>query len=247
MSEPTTNDTEAAFFDRLVRDEGDFNPFAERGWRTLAARFADFVRPERPCDVLDIGCGTGNSRQIYIEHARRYFGLDLSTAVIAAAKRRFPHDDWLAADACATGLEAESFGLVAFSSVLHHLPDRAAALHEAKRLLRPGGWVFAFDPNLLHPAMALFRWPKSPLYTPKGVSPNEQPLLASTLRREFATAGFVDLRQRAQSNIPYRAIAPKGLNACLGAYNVIDRIWEAVGLGRWFGTFVVTAGRKGTR
>jgi SAM-dependent methyltransferase len=225
MSERPTNATEAEFFDRLVRDEGDFNPFAERGWRTLAARFTDFVRPATRCEVLDIGCGTGNSRQIYVEHAARYVGLDLSTVAIAAAKRRFPQDDWLAADACSTGLAAESFDVVALSSVLHHLPDRAAALQEAKRVLRPGGWVFAFDPNLLHPAMALFRWPKSPLYTAQGVSPNEQPLLARTLRRDFAAAGFVELRQRAQSNIPYRAVAPKGLNACLAAYNAIDRVW----------------------
>ena len=39
---------ERAYFDELVRTRGDFNPFADRGWRTLARRFEQWVAPERP-------------------------------------------------------------------------------------------------------------------------------------------------------------------------------------------------------
>src|SRR5262249_12950872 len=139
---------------------------------------------------------------------------------------------------------AGGFDVVAFSSVLHHMPDFPAALAEARRVLRPGGRAFAFDPNLLHPAMALFRHPRSPLYTAAGVSPAERPLAPRALRAAFQAAGFVRLRQRGQSDIPYRSVAPKLLNAAIGAYNACDRLWERVGLGRWFGTFVVTCGCK---
>ena len=111
-------------------------------------------------------------------------------------------------------------------------------------VLEPGGRVFAFDPNLLHPAMALFRWPKSPFYIAEGVSPNESPLLPGTLRRAFEAAGFADIRQRCLSGIAYREVAPRGINALLSVYNAADRVFEAVGLGRWFGTFVLTCGRK---
>lgn len=110
-------------------------------------------------------------------------------------------------------------------------------------MLRPGGLLFAFDPNVLHPAMALFRHPSSPFYNAEGVSPHERPLLPSVLRREVQTAGFVNVAQRAQSDIPYRAVAPRRLNAILGAYNRLDRLWELSGLGRWFGTFIVSWGR----
>jgi SAM-dependent methyltransferase len=234
---------ERDFFDRLVRDRGEFNPFADRGWRTLARRFERWVVRGRPLDVLDVGCGTGMSRQLYASHARRYVGVDLSAEAIATAADRFPWDDWLVADARALPFTAGSFDVVAFSSVLHHIPEFPAALREARRVLRPGGRAFAFDPNLLHPAMALFRHPSSPLYSPEGVSPNERPLLPRVLREAFAAAGFVRLRQRGQSDIPYRQVAPRLLNAALAAYNAADWAWERVGLGRWFGTFVVTSGR----
>jgi ubiquinone/menaquinone biosynthesis C-methylase UbiE len=148
------------------------------------------------------------------------------------------------ADAGRLPFAAASFEVVAFSSVLHHLPDRQAALAEARRVLRPGGWAFAFDPNLLHPAMLLFRHPASPFYRPEGVSPGERPLLASALRRDFLRAGFAAIGQRCQSDIPYAAVAPQGLAALLPLYNRADWLWEKVGLGRWFGTFVVTWAQK---
>jgi SAM-dependent methyltransferase len=241
--------TEADYFDSLIAERGEFNPFAERGWMTLGKRFAEFIDLPRPFDLLDIGCGTGQSRSIYIEHCRRYSGLDLSASAIELAQRKFPQSQWLVGDATKLPFPDENFDVVAFSSVLHHIPDFLPALKEASRVLRSGGQVFAFDPNLLHPAMALFRWPKSPLYNPKGVSPNESPLMPSKLREQFLAAGLVDLRQRCQADIPYRSVAPKLINAMLGIYNAGDWLMARSGLDRIFGTFIITCGRKagGTR
>jgi SAM-dependent methyltransferase len=235
---------EAAYFDDLVSAGGEFNPFADSGWQTLRRRFEAIVRPRPGLRVLDIGCGTGQSRQLYTAWARDYVGVDLAEAALARARIKFPHDRWLCGDARALPFEAGSFDLVAFSSVLHHIPDFAAALREGLRVLAPGGQAFAFDPNLLHPAMALFRHPRSPLYSSHGVSPNEAPLLPRTLRAAFEHAGFIDVRQRAQSDIAYREVAPRLLNAGLRAYNLADRWFERLGLGRWFGVFVVTAGTR---
>jgi ubiquinone/menaquinone biosynthesis C-methylase UbiE len=235
---------ERAYFDRFVREQGEFNPFAERGWRTLRKRFEKWVAPARPIEILDIGCGTGQSRQIFIQRAARYVGLDLSPTAIALASNRFLESEWVVGDACALPFPGESFDVVAFSSVLHHIPNFPAAVAEAARVLRPGGWAFAFDPNLLHPAMAVFRHPKSPFHAREGVSPNERPLTPWSLRRAFQAAQFVHLRQRGQSDIPYRHVAPRGLRAGLKLFNLCDWVWERVGLGRWFGTFVVTCGQK---
>lgn len=243
------SEVEGQYFDLLVKEGGEFNPFAPRGWRTIASRFAEMVPPDKIPRLLDIGCGTGQSRQIYADRTAGYVGIDLSFGALAVARREFSAVDWGQADACRLPFEDSSFDAVAFSSVLHHIPDFRPALSEAWRVLTPGGSVFAFDPNLLHPAMALLRWPKSPFYLSEGVSPNEAPLLPAVLRRAFDAAGFVEIRQRCQSDIPYRQVAPRLINACLSLYNAADRVFERIGLGRWFGTFVLTAGRKpvGTR
>lgn len=194
--------------------------------------------------MLDVGCGTGQSQRIYRDRAGLYVGVDLSLGALRLAHGRFDATAWMQADALRLPFAEGSFDVVAFSSVLHHIGDRGAALAEARRVLKPGGWVFAFDPNLLHPAMLLFRHPSSPLYSAEGVSPDEQPLLPKVLRQDFATHGFTAIGQRAQSDIPYRKVAPRGLDALLAAYNKVDWAWEKIGLGRWFGTFVVTWGRK---
>ncbi|MEP6994756.1 MAG: class I SAM-dependent methyltransferase [Acidobacteriota bacterium] len=235
---------EAEYFDRLVRVKGEFDPFAPRGWRTIAARFSEMVGTGRVRRFLDIGCGTGQSHQVYADRAAGYVGIDLSLHELSLARKKGLAGGWVCADACRLPFGDASFDAVAFSSVLHHIPDFAPALSEARRVLAPGGSAFAFDPNLLHPAMALLRWPKSPFYIAEGVSPNEAPLLASTLRRAFQGAGFVEIRQRCQSGIAYREVAPRLINACLSLYNAADWAFERIGLGRWFGTFVLTAGRK---
>ena len=240
---------EGSYFDALVEAAGDFNPFTDRGWDTLARRFAAAI-PGKDFRVLDVGCGTGRSLRIYEKSAARYAGLDLSLGALRLAHRRFPDAPWLQADALRLPFRAASYDGVAFSSVLHHIPDRGAALAEAFRVLRPGGRAFAFDPNLLHPAMALFRHPKSPLYNPEGVSPDEQPLLPSVLRDDFRRAGFTAIGQRPASEVrllPYRAVAPKGNGPPAAARSTTaptGSAGEKIGLGRWFGTFVVTWGRK---
>lgn len=240
----TASQIESQFFDSHIQECGDFNPFTDRGWEVIAKRFAAWLPFSHPVELLDIGCGTGQSRRLYEPHVRTYTGIDLSGEAVRVARERFPESNWLCSDACRLPCDDAAFDVVAFSSVLHHIPDFGRALAEAFRVLKPGGFVFAFDPNVLHPAMALFRHPRSPLYNPEGVSPNECPLSAVALRSAFHAAGFANVRQRAQSNIPYRAVAPRGMNRFLRIYNALDWAWERTGFGRWFGAFVLTAARK---
>jgi SAM-dependent methyltransferase len=240
-------ESEAQYFDEYVGDDGEFDPFLERGWATIRNRFVQMIQPTKPLRFLDVGCGTGQSRQIYEQWAEPYTGIDLSQKALDQAKRKFPNDSWLCEDACDLPFENDTFDIVAFSSVLHHIPDYGLALKEAYRVLKPGGRAFAFDPNILHPAMKLFRDPDSKFYNPEGVSPNERPLHPTALWRAFEVAGFSPIQQRAQSDIPYRAVKPKGMNGALSVYNVLDRVWEGVGMGKRYGTFVITSGVKPIR
>lgn len=236
--------TEAEYFDQLVADAGEFNPFTDRGWATLARCFRRAAGDSTYRRLVDIGCGTGRSRSVYDGMVRQYVGLDLSFEAVRVATRHESGGQWLQADALRLPLRSETADAVAFSSVLHHVPDIDAALTEARRVVEPGGLVFAFDPNVLHPAMLLFRHPRSPLYSQAGVSPHERPLHPATARDAFARAGLTDVGQRCQSDIPYRRVAVPLLDRLLPAYNALDRAWERSGLARWMGTFVVTWGRR---
>lgn len=236
---------EAEVFDALVAEHGDFNPFTDRGWDTLRRGFERLVAPSNGIRLLDVGCGTGQSSRLYLTRTNFYHGCDLSLAALAAARRERRAAKWTNCDATCLPFATDSFDAVCFSSVLHHLPDNyLEALHEARRVVQPGGFVFAFDPNLLHPAMALLRHPKSPFCDPRGVSPQERPLVPGKLRARFRDAGLVAVEQRALAGIEYRAVAPSGVDRLLPAYHAADRLLAISGLGRWFGAFALTVGRK---
>jgi len=79
---------EGRYFDQLVGESGDFNPFADRGWETLARRFQAAVPGAARLKVLDVGCGTGQSRRIYQARSSRYAGIDLSLSALALARGR---------------------------------------------------------------------------------------------------------------------------------------------------------------
>jgi ubiquinone/menaquinone biosynthesis C-methylase UbiE len=194
--------------------------------------------------LLEVGCGTGRSSQIYRGLIATHVGIDLSHEAVRVAAKRFPRSAWLRSNAAQLPFADESFDIVAFSSVLHHIKHYTSALKEAFRVLRPGGMIFAFDPNLMHPAMFLFRWPTSPFYISTGVSPNERPLLRSDLRRAFEETGFQNIHAWGQSDIEYRQVSPRFINALLSLYNAANWLLDRSGLAKWFGTFIVTTAQK---
>ncbi|MCE3026024.1 malonyl-ACP O-methyltransferase BioC [Salinicola sp. DM10] len=97
-----------------------------------------------PAAVLDIGCGTG---YVTAALARRYasttLGLDLASGMLATARASHPElaIRWLAGAAERLPLAAGSVDLVASSLALQWCDSLAAALDEAWRVLRPGGYL----------------------------------------------------------------------------------------------------------
>ncbi|HEV8247425.1 MAG TPA: methyltransferase domain-containing protein, partial [Polyangiaceae bacterium] len=91
--------------------------------------------------MLDIACGTGiqllaNGKRF---PALKMQGLDLSAAMLEAARAKRPDIEWLQGDASKLPFSDASFDYVSSQFCFHHFSDKAAVLAEIERVLRPGG------------------------------------------------------------------------------------------------------------
>ncbi|HET7231375.1 MAG TPA: class I SAM-dependent methyltransferase [Longimicrobium sp.] len=128
----------------------------DRRWATYNRRSLDLLRPHLDGrdagTLLDLGCGTANLLPGLGEwgaRVHRYLGADLSPEMLRAAAPRaratpFPAA-LLAADAAALPLRTASVDTLVTASALHDWPNPAAALAEARRVLRPGGRLLLLD------------------------------------------------------------------------------------------------------
>ncbi|WP_410663077.1 class I SAM-dependent methyltransferase [Amycolatopsis sp. lyj-84] len=107
--------------------------------RALLDAFAELVREGT---VADIGCGPGQVAAHLASRGSRVIGLDLSTAMCAAVRRRTSLPA-CAADMTALPLRAAALdGLVCLYATIHLDDDqRAAAYREFARVLRPGAYA----------------------------------------------------------------------------------------------------------
>lgn len=114
-----------------------------------------WLRGRDPSSVVELACGTGR----FLDFAGT--GVDLSPAMLARAREKWPARRLVPADAADTGLGSGEFGAAICFHLLMHLRETAvrAVFREAARLVRPGG-SFVFDvPSL--PRRRLSRRPAS--------------------------------------------------------------------------------------
>lgn len=129
-------DAEAAGFDEEP-DHGLRDPKVRAAW---AARLGTWL-PDRPADVLDLGCGTGSLSLLAAERGHRVTGVDLSPPMVALARAKLAGRDavFLLGDAAAPPVGGQRFDVVLVRHVLWALPDPARVLRHWRGLLRPGG------------------------------------------------------------------------------------------------------------
>ncbi|MFO0573707.1 MAG: tetratricopeptide repeat protein [Polyangia bacterium] len=100
--------------------------------------------PERPLDVLDLGCGTGLLAPLVRRHAARLGGVDLSAGMLAQAQRRGLYDELVRGDLVEL-LRARpaAYDVLVAADVLIYLGDLEPLFRAAMGALRPPG-LFAF-------------------------------------------------------------------------------------------------------
>jgi ubiquinone/menaquinone biosynthesis C-methylase UbiE len=130
------------------------NPFADpdlvegyEDWYRTTGRRADrlekailaelLARFRRPCNLLEVGCGTGHFARWFRETGLQVTGLDLSLPMLAEAAR-LGSPPCVCGNGLALPFAAGAFDLVALVTTLEFVPRPARALAEALRVTRQG-------------------------------------------------------------------------------------------------------------
>jgi ubiquinone/menaquinone biosynthesis C-methylase UbiE len=125
-------------------------------WAAYNARTLALLRPyvegRDLGTVVDLGCGTANLLAALGDWGARfgrYVGMDLSPEMLARAAKKVARSPspaaLLAADAASLPLRDACADAAVSASTLHDWPEPAAALAEARRILRPGGRLLLLD------------------------------------------------------------------------------------------------------
>ncbi len=102
--------------------------------------------------VIEVGCGRGVGVEVLLDrlHARHVTAFDLDPAMIDKAERRLRHrpaatHTVAVGDSCAIVQPTAGVDAVVEFGVIHHVPDRRAAVAEIARVLRPDGLLLFED------------------------------------------------------------------------------------------------------
>lgn len=102
---------------------------------------------------VDLGCGTGSNLEYVSERVAalsQVYLVDLSEALLAIAQKRIDSKGWsnvgiVRDDVSKWSLGENSVDIVTFSYSLTMIPDWFDALLQAKRMLKPGGFIGVAD------------------------------------------------------------------------------------------------------
>ncbi|WP_255151952.1 class I SAM-dependent methyltransferase [Halorarius halobius] len=133
---------------RAVKENFDASADAYAAYEARTGRFAALAERlaaamEPRGRVLDAGAGTGAATDALAARADELVALDASPAMLRAN----PAPARVAGDIDRLPLCDDSVDAVAFTASLFLVPDPAAAVREARRVLRPGGVVGAVAPD----------------------------------------------------------------------------------------------------
>jgi ubiquinone/menaquinone biosynthesis C-methylase UbiE len=115
-----------------------------KNFRTEAAKRLNLVAGNK---VLDVGCGIGGATFPLAEITGPKglaAGVDISSAMIEVVSGRCGTREGLefrVGEACTIPYADDFFDMARCERVFLYLPDRIAAIHERKRVVKPGGYV----------------------------------------------------------------------------------------------------------
>jgi ubiquinone/menaquinone biosynthesis C-methylase UbiE len=123
-------------------------------FQSMLDDYLDCMAIDSAGSVLDMGCGTGVAARAIAARtgfSGKVLGIDLSPYLVGVAGRLADEEglgariDFQEGDTQSLGLANEAFDAVVAHTLLSHVSDPLAVLGEAKRVVRPGGFIGVFD------------------------------------------------------------------------------------------------------
>lgn len=134
-----------AFFARAANDWGKVRE-AVFGERASLIGLVGLV--DEQWVIGDLGCGTGHLTRLLAPFVQRVIGVDASVAMLDLARAHtsdLTNVELRSGDLEKLPLADSSLDAAVLALVLHNVADPGAVLHEASRVLRPGGRLLVLD------------------------------------------------------------------------------------------------------
>lgn len=137
-------------YDRHAQDWWDVDSAAFRSLHSvnalrverLVASLANHGQTLRGALVVDLGCGGGIVAARLASVGGRVVGIDRSFASLRSARSGCRAAMFVNGDVTRASIRDGAADLVLLCDVVEHLDDYALALHEAARMVKPGGFVY---------------------------------------------------------------------------------------------------------
>jgi ubiquinone/menaquinone biosynthesis C-methylase UbiE len=138
------HDALASLYER--RHDEIFNPTEQRRIRDLLRSLLVKNFNKSIPRVLDFGAGTGNLTKQLLKFGAAVVAADVSEGILMEMRVLTGRQNRLGTMVLngrdLTGVDSDSFDMVATYSVLHHVPDYLAIVDEFIRVVKPGGIIY---------------------------------------------------------------------------------------------------------
>lgn len=134
-------------FSRYAQRYVESSVHAELGELGLLVSLAE---PQPHWRALDVATGGGHTALAFAPHVAEVIAYDLSTQMLAAARRHLEakgasNTRYIAGDAERLPFAPESFDLITCRVAIHHFPDAYRFMLECQRVLKRGGMLLVQD------------------------------------------------------------------------------------------------------
>lgn len=151
---------------------------------------------QKSLKILEIGVGTGEYTKLIAGNKKLNFtSIDISEGILSVAKnklKKYKNVELLCRSAYDTGLPSESVDLICGFYILHHL-NLSLVRDEMMRVLKPGGIVYFYEPNLANPVVYMIK--NTPFIKKMvGDSPDETAINPFMIEKQFSPLKKISIK-----------------------------------------------------